>query len=132
MEPDSPPGRIHVSSHRSTAPSRYLYSSFPRSKSIVRSPFAPAPLIDSLNNSLPSPTDTHSEVHRVWKYARVSPQTGGGSEWVSVELGRLLFNESIKGAGANGLRTMDLLRGNEEYKYRLGAVDRWDETWSRP
>ena len=27
---------------------------------------------------------------------------------------------------------MDLLRGNEEYKYRLGAVDRWDETWIRP
>src|SRR5947209_4674868 len=59
-------------------------------------------------------------------------QTGWSPEWVSVELGRLLFNESIKGAGANGLRTMDLLRGNEEYKYRLGAVDRWDETWIRP
>jgi len=59
-------------------------------------------------------------------------QTGWSPEWISVELGRLLFNESIKGAGANGLRTMDLLRGNEEYKYRLGAVDRWDETWIRP
>jgi len=59
-------------------------------------------------------------------------QTGWSPEWGSVELGRLLFNESIKGAGANGLRTMDLLRGNEEYKYRLGAVDRWDETWIQP
>src|SRR5207245_3329783 len=38
-------------------------------------------------------------------------QTGWSPEWISVELGRLLFNESIKGAGANGLRTMDLLRG---------------------
>ena len=59
-------------------------------------------------------------------------QSGWSPEWASVELGRLLFNESIKGAGADGLRTMDFLRGNEEYKYRLGAVDRWDETWLRP
>ncbi|TMA05339.1 MAG: GNAT family N-acetyltransferase [Methanobacteriota archaeon] len=59
-------------------------------------------------------------------------QSGWSPELASVEIGKLLFNESIKDAGADGMRTLDLLRGNEEYKYRLGAVDRWDETWIRP
>src|SRR3989454_9073749 len=45
-------------------------------------------------------------------------QTGWRPEWVSGELGRLVFNGAIKGPGAHGLRTIVLLRGNEESKER--------------
>src|SRR5439155_344952 len=39
-------------------------------------------------------------------------QSGWSPELASVEIGKLLFNESIKDAGADGMRTLDLLRGN--------------------
>src|SRR5437016_10605440 len=38
-------------------------------------------------------------------------QSGWSPELASVEIGKLLFNESIKDAGADGMRTLDLLRG---------------------
>ena len=59
-------------------------------------------------------------------------QSGWQPELAKLSLGRLLFNGAIREATADGLRTLDLLRGNEEYKYRLGGVDRWDESWIIP
>lgn len=41
----------------------------------------------------------------------------------AVAPGMVLVAETIAAAAAEGCRTFDLLRGTEEYKYRLGAVD---------
>jgi CelD/BcsL family acetyltransferase involved in cellulose biosynthesis len=67
-----------------------------------------------------------------WQDTIAFYQSGWQPDLARLALGRLLFNQSIRDATANGLHTLDLLRGDEEYKYRLGGVDRWDESWIAP
>lgn len=57
---------------------------------------------------------------------------GWQPDMAQVRIGTLLLIEAIKGGSASGLRTLDFLRGNEAYKYWLGGVDRWDESWIVP
>jgi CelD/BcsL family acetyltransferase involved in cellulose biosynthesis len=57
---------------------------------------------------------------------------GWGPEWAPYSLGTALDIHGIRLARTAGARVYDLLRGDEDYKYRLGAVDRVDETWLVP
>lgn len=44
--------------------------------------------------------------------------------WRALSAGMVLMTDCIERAAAEGCSTFDLLRGDEAYKYRLGAVDR--------
>lgn len=43
--------------------------------------------------------------------------------WRALSPGMVLMSECVARAAAEGCHTFDLLRGDEQYKYRLGAVD---------
>jgi hypothetical protein len=49
---------------------------------------------------------------------------GRDPTWKTIPAGLLLHAHSIRWAITNGLRSYDLLRGDEQYKYSLGAEDR--------
>jgi CelD/BcsL family acetyltransferase involved in cellulose biosynthesis len=59
-------------------------------------------------------------------------QGGWDPEWAPLRFGTVITAEAIRLAGRAGVRIYDFLRGDEEYKYRLGASDRVDETWLVP
>jgi CelD/BcsL family acetyltransferase involved in cellulose biosynthesis len=68
----------------------------------------------------------------LWQETFAAFHTGWDPDWASSRLGTVLDTECIRLAGAAGARVFDLLRGAEEYKYRLGGEDRFDETWLIP
>jgi CelD/BcsL family acetyltransferase involved in cellulose biosynthesis len=51
--------------------------------------------------------------------------SGFDPEWGYLSPGIVLFGHVIKEAIDEGCLGFDFLRGNENYKYRLGATDRW-------
>ncbi len=51
--------------------------------------------------------------------------SGFDPDWRHISPGIVLFGQVIQEAINEGCRWFDFLRGNEEYKYRLGARDRW-------
>lgn len=53
-------------------------------------------------------------------------QTGWDPEFAPLRLGLQLVAETIAQARARGAAVFDFLRGDEAYKYRFGAVDRFD------
>jgi CelD/BcsL family acetyltransferase involved in cellulose biosynthesis len=59
-------------------------------------------------------------------------QGGWRPEWSAYSLGTVLVARAAAYAKEDGALVFDLLRGAEPYKYRLGAVDRCDETWLVP
>ena len=64
---------------------------------------------------------------------RSPPTSGDGKRaWDRHSMGSVLVYQGIRLAAAHGARTFDFLRGAEPYKYRFGAVDRWDRTWMVP
>jgi len=65
----------------------------------------------------------------VWRDTFSYYQGGWDASLASQGVGMALHAEAILAAHARGITTYDLLRGAEAYKYRLGAVDRLDETW---
>jgi CelD/BcsL family acetyltransferase involved in cellulose biosynthesis len=67
-----------------------------------------------------------------WKETFAAYQWGWGAEFDRHSMGSVLACHAIRFAGAHGIRTFDFLRGAEPYKYRFGAVDRWDRTWMVP
>ena len=68
-----------------------------------------------------------------WKDTFAAYQWGWEAPWDRHSMGSVLV---LPGASASrprhGARTFDFLRGAEPYKYRFGAVDRWDRTWMVP
>jgi CelD/BcsL family acetyltransferase involved in cellulose biosynthesis len=67
-----------------------------------------------------------------WKETFAAYQWGWAAELDRHSMGSVLACQAIRFAGAHGIRTFDFLRGAEPYKYRFGAVDRWDRTWMVP
>jgi CelD/BcsL family acetyltransferase involved in cellulose biosynthesis len=67
-----------------------------------------------------------------WKETFAAYQWGWAAEFDRHSMGSVLACHAIRLAGAHGIRTFDFLRGAEPYKYRFGAVDRWDRTWLVP
>ena len=67
-----------------------------------------------------------------WKDTFAAYQWGWDARWDRHSMGSVLAYQAIRFAGAHGARTFDFLRGSEPYKYRFGAVDRWDRTWLVP
>jgi CelD/BcsL family acetyltransferase involved in cellulose biosynthesis len=67
-----------------------------------------------------------------WKETLAAYQWGWAAELDRHSMGSVLACQAIRFAGAQGIRTFDFLRGAEPYKYRFGAVDRWDRTWLVP
>jgi CelD/BcsL family acetyltransferase involved in cellulose biosynthesis len=67
-----------------------------------------------------------------WKDTFAAYQWGWDARWDRHSMGSVLAYQAIRFAGAGGARTFDFLRGAEPYKYRFGAVDRWDRTWLVP
>jgi CelD/BcsL family acetyltransferase involved in cellulose biosynthesis len=67
-----------------------------------------------------------------WKETFAAYQWGWAAELDRHSMGSVLACQAIRFAGAHGIRTFDFLRGAEPYKYRFGAVDRWDRTWIVP
>lgn len=57
--------------------------------------------------------------NRLWVY-----NTGWNTEFAKVSPGWVLLVKIIQWAIENGLEEVDLMRGDEEYKYRFGARDR--------
>jgi len=57
--------------------------------------------------------------NRLWVY-----NTGWNPEFGKVSPGWVLLVKMIQWAIENGLEEVDLMRGDEEYKYRFGAQDR--------
>jgi CelD/BcsL family acetyltransferase involved in cellulose biosynthesis len=68
----------------------------------------------------------------LWEDVFAEFQGGWDPEWAASRFGTVITAEGVRLAGEAGARTYDFLRGGEEYKYRLGAVDRVDETWFVP
>jgi CelD/BcsL family acetyltransferase involved in cellulose biosynthesis len=67
-----------------------------------------------------------------WKDNFAAYQWGWDARWDRRSMGSVLAYQAIRFAAAHGARTFDFLRGAEPYKYRFGAVDRWDRTWMVP
>ena len=59
-------------------------------------------------------------------------QSAWDASYAQHSLGTILNDEAIRLAGINGFPSFDFLRGDEDYKYRLGASDVLDETWLLP
>ena len=68
----------------------------------------------------------------MWKDTFAAYQWGWDAAWDRHSMGSVLAYQAIRFAAADGFRTFDFLRGAEPYKYRFGAVDRWDRTWLAP
>jgi CelD/BcsL family acetyltransferase involved in cellulose biosynthesis len=68
----------------------------------------------------------------LWQDVFAEYQGGWDPEWAPFRFGTVITTEAIRLAGRVGVRVYDFLRGDEEYKYRLGASDRVDETWFVP
>ncbi len=68
----------------------------------------------------------------LWRDTFFYYQGGWLADWAPMRLGMALHAEAITSAHARGVRTYDLLRGSEDYKYRFGARDRVDEAWLLP
>ena len=56
----------------------------------------------------------------------------GGARGTGTAWGVCSSTRASASRPTNGARTFDFLRGAEPYKYRFGAVDRWDRTWMVP
>jgi CelD/BcsL family acetyltransferase involved in cellulose biosynthesis len=67
-----------------------------------------------------------------WKDVFAAYQSGWDARFAGHSLGSVLIFQAARLAAADGVRTLDLLRGAEPYKYRFGAVDRSDCTWLWP
>jgi CelD/BcsL family acetyltransferase involved in cellulose biosynthesis len=67
-----------------------------------------------------------------WNSTFAYYQTGWDPAYAQLSLGTVLVAEAIKVAASNGIEVFDFLRGAEDYKYRFGATDRYDETWLVP
>jgi CelD/BcsL family acetyltransferase involved in cellulose biosynthesis len=65
----------------------------------------------------------------LWQDVVYEYQGGWEPEWAPYRFGTVLHAQAISLAGGAGVRTYDFLRGDEDYKYRFGAVDQVDETW---
>jgi CelD/BcsL family acetyltransferase involved in cellulose biosynthesis len=68
----------------------------------------------------------------VWERTFYYYQTGWEPSLANLSLGTALVDEAIRQARSLGLKTFDFLRGAEPYKYRFGAVDRFDDSWLLP
>jgi len=68
----------------------------------------------------------------VWRDTFYDYQTGWDASYAKLRVGKVLRGETIRLAQCNGLRSVDLLRGVEPYKYAWGASDVVDETWLVP
>ncbi|WP_431682339.1 GNAT family N-acetyltransferase [Kitasatospora sp. KL5] len=55
-------------------------------------------------------------------------QIGWDPKWAPLRLGTVVISEAVRVCAEQGLHTFDFLRGTEPYKYRFGAVDRYDDT----
>lgn len=67
-----------------------------------------------------------------WKDVFAAYQSGWQTRWARRSMGSVLAYQAIRLAAAHGCRTFDFLRGTEPYKYRFGAIDRYDRTWLVP
>jgi CelD/BcsL family acetyltransferase involved in cellulose biosynthesis len=67
-----------------------------------------------------------------WKDTFAAYQSGWHPRFARDSMGSVLVLHALERAGEDGARTFDFLRGNEPYKYRFGARDRWDRTWLVP
>jgi CelD/BcsL family acetyltransferase involved in cellulose biosynthesis len=67
-----------------------------------------------------------------WKDVFAAYQSGWDARFARHSLGSVLIFQAARLAPADGVCTLDLLRGSEPYKYRFGAVDRSDCTWLWP
>jgi CelD/BcsL family acetyltransferase involved in cellulose biosynthesis len=67
-----------------------------------------------------------------WRDVFATYQGGWRPEWARSGLAMVLEAHTIELAQAAGARVYDLLRGADEFKHRLGAEDRFDETWLLP
>ncbi len=56
-------------------------------------------------------------------------QSGWEPEWSRLSLGTVLVSRAIALAANHSAHTFDFLRGAEQYKYRFGATDQFDESW---
>ncbi|MGH8978140.1 MAG: GNAT family N-acetyltransferase, partial [Acidimicrobiia bacterium] len=68
----------------------------------------------------------------VWKDTFSAYQSGWSPDFATHSLGSVLLHQAIRLSAGEGVRTFDFLRGAEPYKYRFGAVDRYDETYLLP
>ncbi|MEU9129515.1 GNAT family N-acetyltransferase [Kitasatospora sp. NPDC048540] len=59
-------------------------------------------------------------------------QIGWEPELAPLRLGTAVIAAAVRSCAEQGLATFDFLRGTERYKYRFGAVDRFDESWLVP
>jgi CelD/BcsL family acetyltransferase involved in cellulose biosynthesis len=57
---------------------------------------------------------------RIWVY-----NSGLDRSFSDYSPGWVLLGELLKWANQNGIREFDFMRGDEDYKYRFGAVDRY-------
>ncbi len=67
-----------------------------------------------------------------WRDTFAYYQSGWEPELARLSIGTVLVAQAIGFAAADGARVFDFLRGAESYKYRFGALDRYDETWLLP
>jgi CelD/BcsL family acetyltransferase involved in cellulose biosynthesis len=67
-----------------------------------------------------------------WKDTFAAYQSGWDPRFARHSMGSVLVLHALERAGEEGARTFDFLRGDEPYKYRFGANDRWDRTWLVP
>ena len=68
----------------------------------------------------------------VWRDTFYDYQSAWDASYAPHSLGTILNDEAIRLAAINGCSSFDFLRGDEDYKYRLGASDVVDETWLLP
>jgi CelD/BcsL family acetyltransferase involved in cellulose biosynthesis len=68
----------------------------------------------------------------VWEHTFYYYQTGWEPSLANLSLGTSLVDEAIHQARSLGLKIFDFLRGAEPYKYRFGAIDRFDDSWLLP
>lgn len=54
-------------------------------------------------------------------------RTAFDTEYSEVRPGMLLFGESIRRSVESGFQLYDFLRGDEEYKFRLGGIERFSK-----
>lgn len=67
-----------------------------------------------------------------WKDTFSAYQAGWDPELAPLSLGTVLVHQAITMSVDDGARIFDFLRGSEPYKYRFGAVDRYDHTYLVP
>jgi CelD/BcsL family acetyltransferase involved in cellulose biosynthesis len=58
-------------------------------------------------------------LNRIWVY-----NSGLNLDFVDISPGWVLLGHLLKWANENGRSEFDFMRGDEEYKYRFGAIDR--------